>query len=117
MALTLPLSSAWGLQLDANGNLTLLDQDSSIAQDVASAIQTFLGECWYDQTLGLPYETAIFGKRPPASFIRAKIVAAAFTITGVRSVRIAALSLTGRKLTGTCFVTSIYNPTPQQVSF
>jgi len=115
--LTLPLNDSWGLQLNPAGDLELTDQDSSIAQDVASAIQTFLGECWYDQTLGLPYFQKILGQRPPASFVRAKLIAAAFTVVGVESVRIAALALKDRRLTGTIFVTSIYNPIPLQVIF
>lgn len=118
MAKTLPLDPAtWGLVLDSAGNLSLTDQDTSISQDVASAIQTFLGECWYDQTLGLPYFQKILGQRPPASFVSAKLTEAAFTITGIRSVRVAALALKDRKLTGTVFVTSIYNPAPVQVNF
>jgi len=51
---TLPLNTqTWDLELDSNGNLSLTDPDYSIAQDVASAIRTFLGECLYSATFWL----------------------------------------------------------------
>src|SRR5690348_6146263 len=66
---TLPLdTSSWDLVLDSNGNLSLSGKDYSIAQDVASAIRTFKGECWYDVTLGLPYFQSVLGQYPPPSY-------------------------------------------------
>lgn len=117
MARTLPLSAAWDLTLDPAGNLSLTDPDSSIAQDVASAIRTFLGECWYDTGLGLPYFESILGKRPPASLVTAKVTQAALSVADVATVSVTNLALANRALTGTVYVTSTFNPTPVSVTF
>ena len=118
MALTLPLSSSsWDIALDPSGDLVLAGPDASLAQDVASAIRTFLGECWYDTTLGLPYLQNILGKRPPASLVTAKIKSAALSVTGVATVNVAALALANRVLTGTVLITSTANPNPITVTF
>lgn len=56
---SLLLTSSWDLTLDGAGNIAVGDSDISIAQDVASACRTFLGECWYDNSLGMPYWQSI----------------------------------------------------------
>lgn len=118
MAKTLPLSqTGWDLVLDAAGNLSLTDPDASIAQDVASAIRTFAGECWYDTTLGMPYFQSILGQTPPASLVTAKVQQAALSVPDVASASVVSLSLTNRVLSGTVTVTSTFNPTPITVSF
>lgn len=115
---TIPLNTgSWDLVLDPAGNLSLTDPDSSIAQDVASAIRTFIGEAWYDTTLGLPYFQSIFGQRPPASLVTDKIKQAAFTVADVATVNVTSLALTNRVLTGIVLITSTFNPTPITVNF
>ncbi len=62
----------WGsedLCLDASGNIAVASAPYSIAQDVATQMQTFLGEVWYDTTAGVPYWQQILGKSPPLSLI------------------------------------------------
>lgn len=119
MANTLPLNiDTWDLELDAAGNLNLTTPDVSIAQDVASAIRTFLGECWYDTTLGMPYFGTILGKLPPSSLIISKIQQAALTISGVVTVKVVGLGLTPQRvLAGTVVVTSTTTATPVVASF
>lgn len=118
MAKTLPLSRpGWDLVLDPAGNLVLTDSDNSIAQDVASAIRTFLGECWYDTSMGLPYWQSILGQRPPSSLVIAKIRQAAFSVAEVASATVTALRLVDRQLTGTVIVTATFNPQPVTVTF
>jgi hypothetical protein len=118
MANTLPLNpDSWDLQLDAAGNLNLTTPDASIAQDVASAIRTFMGEAWYDASLGLPYFQAILGRRPPSSLLVAKIQQVAFSVAEVASVTVTALRLIDRQLSGTVLVTSTSNPQPATVTF
>ena len=63
----------WDIVLDVNGNIALASAPYSIAQDVASAVRTFVGECWYDNSLGLPYWQNILGKFPPLQFVDQKI--------------------------------------------
>jgi hypothetical protein len=75
----------WDLCADANGNIAQAAPPYAIAQDVASAIKTFLGEVWYNTTLGIPYFSQILGKTPPASVFKAQMVRAALTVPGVVS--------------------------------
>jgi hypothetical protein len=117
MAKTLPLSADWDLTLDPAGNLLLTDPDASIAQDVASAIRTFLGECWYDTTLGLPYFEAILGQRPPRSLVVDQIQQAALTVPDVASASVTFLGLKDRVLTGVVLVTRTTSATPLTVTF
>jgi bifunctional pyridoxal-dependent enzyme with beta-cystathionase and maltose regulon repressor activities len=116
---TLPLNTqTWDLELDSNGNLSLTDPDYSIAQDVASAIRTFLGECWYGVTLGMPYFQSILGKLPPASYITNMLEKAASTVPGVVSVTVVSLGLNkSRQLTGSVIVVSTDTNTPIVASF
>lgn len=116
---TLPLDTkSWDLRLDSNGNLTLTDPDYSIAQDVASAIRTFQGECWYGATLGLPYFQSLLGKLPPRSYITNLLEQAALTVAGVVSVTVVSLGLNAsRQLTGSVIVVSTDTNTPIAASF
>lgn len=57
------------LCLDAFGNIAVASAPYSIAQDVATQLSTFLGECWYDTSQGVPYWQKIFGQNPPASYV------------------------------------------------
>lgn len=114
---TLPLSGSWDVQLDNAGNLNLTDPYTSIAQDVASAIRTFLGECWYDVSLGVPYFQTIFGHRPPASLVRAKVKAAALQVNGVSTANVTAIAIKNRAITGTIVVTSPTSTQPITVTF
>lgn len=117
MANTLPLSGSWDIQLDPAGNLVLTDPDASLAQDVASAIRTFLGECWYDVAMGLPYFQAILGQRPPASLVRSKIKQTAKRVAGVDTVDVSTLALSNRNLTGVIVLTRVGGTQPITVSF
>ena len=118
MPKTLPLDlTAWDLVLDPVGDLVLEDELPSIAQDVASAIRVFLGECWYDTTLGMPYFESIFGQVPPGSLVESKIRQAALTVSGVKSVKTVSLRLAQRKLTGIVVVTTTLSSDPLVVNF
>ena len=111
MANTIPLHpDTWDIYLDANGNLELTDPDSSIAQDVASSVRTFEGECWYNNTLGMPYFQAIFGKSPPNSLVVSNIRDQAFTIVGVNTVNVVGVGLQGRTIRGVIVINAPTNP-------
>lgn len=92
--------SAWDLVLDVNGNIALAGAPYSIAQDVASAVRTFLGECWYDNTQGLPYWQQILGEFPPLQIIAQKIEDAALTVPNVVVANVTFTSFTNRTLSG-----------------
>jgi hypothetical protein len=103
--------TAWDLVLDANGNIALADNPYAIAQNVASAVRTFIGECWYDSSQGLPYWQNILGQYPPISFVKQKIVEAAMTVPEVAEVQVILIDFVGRKLTGQIQVIDIYGQT------
>lgn len=97
--------SAWDLVLDAYGNIALAGAPYSIAQDVASAVRTFLGECWYDTTQGLPYWAQILGKYPPLSFVRQCVIIAALSVPNVVSATVSFTGFQKRVLTGQIQIT------------
>lgn len=92
--------SVWDLVLDVNGNIALAGTPYSIAQDVASAIRTFLGECWYNTDLGVPYWQQILGDFPPLQYVSEQIINAALTIPNVVSAEVTFSSFTNRVLSG-----------------
>ena len=92
--------SAWDLVLDASGNIALAAPPYARAQDVASAVRTFLGEVYYDTTQGIPYWTKILGKLPPPSLLIELINKAALTVPGVVSVQTFITSFNDRELSG-----------------
>lgn len=92
--------TAWDLVLDANGNIALAGAPYSIAQDVASATRTFLGECWYDTTQGIPYWQEILGDLPPLQYIAEQLQDAALTVPDVAAAQAVFTSFQGRSLAG-----------------
>lgn len=92
--------TTWDLCKDASGNIAMASDPYALAQDVASAVRTFLGECWYDTTKGVPYWSDILGHQPPLQLVKKDIVAAAMTVSGVASARCFITGLSGRTLTG-----------------
>ena len=87
LALTNPTDlSGWDLYLDVNGNIAVRSGGIALAQDVASAVRTFQGECWYDSTLGVPYFQNILGKRVSLQFIKQALIAAGSIVPGVASI-------------------------------
>lgn len=118
MAATILLDTqAWDLVLDANGNIALATEPYSLAQDAASAIKTFLGECYYDTSIGLPYLTQILGKNPSISFLKAQFVAAALTVPDVASAQCFISSVSGRGVSGQIQVTSAATGQTSAASF
>nr|WP_234480868.1 hypothetical protein [Paraburkholderia aspalathi] len=108
--------TAWDLVLDANDDIACASDPYQIAQDVASAVRTFRGECFYDTTLGLPYWQNILGQLPPASFIQSEIVQAALTVPNVVSATVVSLALNDRTFSGEIDVTDTRGNT-QTVTF
>lgn len=72
-------TDTWDLCLDASGNIAVADVPYALAQDVASALRTFLGEVWYDDTLGIPYFQKVLGKAPPLTVFQALMEQTALT--------------------------------------
>jgi hypothetical protein len=96
----------WDLTLDSARNIAIASDPYSQAQDAASEIKTFQGECYYDTTRGIPYWISILGKRPPLSLIRSHLVAAALTVPGVTAARVFISSFADRTVSGQVQITN-----------
>lgn len=92
--------AVWDLVLDASGNIAMAQPPYALAQDVACAIRTFLGEVWYNTAIGIPYWTQILGKLPPASLLIEMINQAALSMFGVASVQTVITGFSDRAITG-----------------
>ncbi|MHB8283480.1 MAG: hypothetical protein ACYDD1_02280 [Caulobacteraceae bacterium] len=96
----------WDLCIDASGNIALAAEPYAIAQDVASAVRTFQGECWYDTTKGIPYLTGVLGQAPSPAYYKAQVIAAALTVPTTASAVCYLSAIVGRQLTGQVQVTT-----------
>lgn len=93
-------TQAWDLVLDASGNIAVASPPYSLAQDVASAARTFLGEVYYDTTQGLAYLQQILGQLPPASLLTQGINKQVLTVPGVVTAECVLTSFDDRGVTG-----------------
>jgi hypothetical protein len=108
-------TAAWDLVLDSNGDIALAVPPYAVAQDVASAMKTFLGECWYDTSLGVPYWQQLLGFAPSKTQWENALNAAAMTVPGVVSATTIITGFTDRQLNGQVqFTTSDGNTTTVQ---
>lgn len=98
-------SSTWDLVVDSNGNFAACTEPYSLAQDAASAIRTFIGEVYYDTTLGVQY-TEILGESPPLALLKQLLTDAALTVPDVTAAQVFISSITGRVVSGQVQVTS-----------
>lgn len=109
---TLALNTAtWDLQTDANGNIALLLEPDSLAQEAACAIKLFLGEYYWDTTIGVPWLQQILSPPPPASppplaLLKQLLQDAALTVTGVASALVFISSFANRAVSGQVQVVS-----------
>jgi hypothetical protein len=97
---TLLLTADWDLAVNADGNIATATGSYQLAQDAASAIRTFLGEVYYDTTIGVPYWQLILGKWPPLSLLKSSLVSAALTVPGVVSAKCFLSGITDRTVSG-----------------
>lgn len=93
-------TDAWDLVLDINGNIAMASPPYSLAQDVASAVRTFLGELYYNTKQGVPYFDELLGTLPPASLLTQLIADEALIVPGVVSAECVIESFTDRSVTG-----------------
>ena len=100
-------NSAWDLVLDSNGNIALAAPPYAVAQDVASACRTFLGELWYDTTKGVSYWQKFLGKHPTTSQIASGLNAVALTVPTVAKANTVITSISGGKVRGQIQFTTI----------
>jgi hypothetical protein len=103
--------STWDVLVDSSGNIAVAMEPYSLAQDVASAVKTFLGEIYYNTTLGVPYFQQILGKTPPLALFQQYIVNAALTVPDVVSATCVINSFTNRTVQGQVLFTDINHQT------
>ena len=96
----------WDLVLDAFGNIAVASEPYSMAQDVASAIRLFSGECYYDTTRGVRHFEDILGHTPPLPLVKAELTHAALTVPGVTGARAFIVVTPDRVVTGQVQCTS-----------
>jgi len=99
------LPDTWDLTLDSSGNIAVASNPYSLAQDAACAIRTFLGECWYDTTIGIPYFQQILGHLPALQYVKAQMVEAAETVPEVISAQVFITGFANRIIAGQVQVT------------
>lgn len=90
----------WDLCLDANGNIAVATDPYAIAQSVANACRTFLGECWYNTAIGVPYLQQVLGKFPALAVVKNMLSQAAATVPGCNNPVVILTSFNGRVLSG-----------------
>jgi len=101
MAETLYLNpTTWDLDVDANGNIAVATGPYALAQDAASAVRTFAGECYYDTTLGVDHLGEILGHAPPLSLLKSRLEAAALTVDGVEKAQLFVTAVAARAVQG-----------------
>lgn len=98
--------TTWDLCLDASGNIALASDPYAIAQDVASAVRTFRGECWFNTADGLPYFSEVLGQSPPLRLVESLIEEAALTVNEVVTAVATITSFEGRTIKGNVQVTT-----------
>ena len=108
MASTLMLDPAtWDLTLDANGNIAVASEPYSLAQDAASAIRLFLGEYYWDTTVGVPWLQQILGQAPTLALLKQLLVDAALTVSDVAAAQVFISSFSNRGVSGQVQVVSM----------
>lgn len=78
-------TEAWDISLDSSGNMAIASNPYAVSQDVACACSTFLGEAWYDTSLGIPYYERILGHWPGTQLINTKMATEAKKLSYVQS--------------------------------
>lgn len=100
--------TTWDLVIDASGDIAMAREPYSLAQDAASEIKTFQGECWYDTLVGIPYWIKILGKfNVPLQLIKSYMIAAAQLVPDVASAQVFLTSFQRRVFAGQVQITSV----------
>lgn len=108
----------WDVCLDAYGNFALASDPYSAAQDVVSALRTFLGEVWYNTSIGVPYFQQILGQQPSLPSLKSLIAQAVLTVPGCVNPVVYVSSYVNRKVVGQVqFTDTNFNNAVVTVSF
>ncbi len=100
---SLLLDASWDLAVDANNNIAIVIEPTSLAQDAASAIQTYLGEYYFDVTVGVPWLTQVLGVNPPPplALLKQLLIDAALGVSpDIASAQVFITSFSNRSISG-----------------
>lgn len=114
MTASLLLDATWDLTTDTSNNVAVIDEPDSLAQDAASAIQTYLGEYYFDTTVGVPWLTQILGVNPPPTLALLKqiLVSAALSANpDIASAQVFLTTFSSRVISGQVQVVSVSGQT------
>lgn len=103
--------STWDLVKDASGNIAAATDPYALAQNAASAIRMFLGEQWYNTTIGVPWLTAsgrnqILAAPPNVPLMKTTLANVALTVPGVDKANVIITAIVDRNIRGQVQVTS-----------
>lgn len=93
--------------LDSTGDIAIATDGYALAQDAASEIQTFLGECYYNSKIGIPYFQNIVNGMPSLAYLKLQFTSAALRVPGVVASKCFITSVTGRVVHGQVQITDI----------
>ena len=102
-------TETWDLEADSSGNIAVCDNPYALAQNAATAIRTFRGDCYFNQDLGIPYFQNILGKLPPVEYMKSRFVKAALSVPGVVKARCFITSTADRVVHGQVQITDKNN--------
>lgn len=91
---------AWDLVADVSGNIAVASDPYAPAQDAASAIRLFLGELWFNTSLGTNYFGLVLGKTPSIALLKNAFNNAALRVPGVVSAKSFISSFKNRTIEG-----------------
>lgn len=106
----------WDISLDGDGNFALVTDAEAVAQNVATLLRTFQGECYYDTDRGIPYFTQILGRDYAPSVIMGLYNKAAKTVPYVTTARTTITGISNRLVTGKVEVTNSIDSTTSTVT-
>jgi hypothetical protein len=111
--------ATWDLVADASGNIAMAMPSYSIVQDVASACRVFLGEVYYDTTIGVPYlgqivdgdpapqsQQQLLGRTPALNVLQAALAAAALGVPWVEEAEAVISAFVNRDVQGQVQITT-----------
>ncbi|QCE35631.1 hypothetical protein FAI40_10010 [Acetobacteraceae bacterium] len=107
----------WDLKLDSSGNIEVISDKQATLQDVSSAIQTWIGEIWYDLQQGLPYDRGILGNQNEIPIFCSLAREAGLKVPGVADVQIFPNQLNSKRQLNGYVVVQFEDGEVQRVGF
>lgn len=97
---TFLLNDNWDLQLDASGQLAMVEGPLAVAQSVANAIRLFTRDAYFDQTSGVPHFDIELGHRPSPEVVKERLIRAALEVQDVEAATMTTFAVINRVATG-----------------